>query len=233
VAAGLLWAGALVTWLEGSRAAVAALDLLLVTTVGVVGLALTHGRWARHLLGLVVAYEVLLAAFRPIDLWWWVASAGSAAAAIALLGPSLDTWVRRAPRADAPPNPAVLAPLIMLATPTVVALSGRVGLAGWLLVGTSIIGAWSYARAHTVTLWALRFGYVPVGLWAAAQAGLAGLIIVVPVGTVGALLWSSGARTAVEALEPRRVSVRPVFPEMAPPEVLDAAGYDERGRRRS
>lgn len=231
--AALTWSTALVMWNGGAPGTVLALDLLLLAIVAVVGLVLTHGRWARNLAGSLIGYEALLAVTGTIEPIWWIGVVASAGAAIGLGGPWLQSWLRRFPRADGPPVPAVLAPLAMLAMPTAVAVSHPIGVVGWLLIGVSLLGAWSYARAHLVTLWGLRVAYLPLAVWAAWDRWPNGFLIVGLAAAIAGLLWTRAAFQATRDLEPRRVHVKPVLPEMAPAEILDHAGYDERGRKRS
>ena len=85
--------------------------LLGLTTVGMVGVTVTGGRWAHRTLLVAVAAMFLLAVVRPIDLLWGLALVSTLIAAIAVLSPgphgraAQASCRHRAASACGPPRP--------------------------------------------------------------------------------------------------------------------------------
>lgn len=208
----------------------ASLGLLLIVTVGLVGLFVARGRWARRYLWLGLALEAAL--FVRSGNYWLVPVA-MVAAALSLGQPGLDGWTRQLRRADAPPAAAVLLPLTLLTVPTVLGLSANASPQVWIFSLASVVAAWSYARAHPVTLWTMRLAYPVIA--AVAALGLP-LWQAVPLSIVAglcvALAWAPGALRGIQPLEARRVDAKPVFAEMAPPGLMDEIGRDSHGRKK-
>lgn len=205
------------------------LGLLLVTTIGLVGLFLARGKWARRFLWVPLAAGSAM--FVVFDTGW-IPLAFTALAAVALGLPSLDGWVRQLRKAVAPPNTAVLLPLTLLSSSVVIGLLREPGLWDWVFCTTSVVAAWSYGRAHLATLWSLRIIYPVLGLLVAFSApGWPSLAIAGFVTACSALAWSPGALRAVRPLEARRVDARPVFAEMTPPGLMEEIGRDRHGRK--
>ena len=206
--------------------------LLAITTTAVVGLVVTGARWAHRLAIGSVAGTLAVAIVRPIDTIWWLGLVLSAGAAAALFLPSVTAGVRKLPSADGPPPAAVIPPLALLASPLLVGLfsSDKSALAA-LVVGLSApLFAYLYARVMPGGLWGVRL------LWPLLALGLSPALGV-PAGVVTALLavviagfaWRPEVKASYHP--PREVgSTFPVPPEMTPPEVLDAAHIDEKGR---
>lgn len=236
-AAGLLWAVKLILTpglLAPDAGVLAGLDLLLLSTVAAAGLVLARGRWSRRLAYGVLAAGGAAALGTPLDAWWALALVVSGAALVGLLGPWLNGWLRRLRAAAGPPVPAVLLALSLLALPGAVAVIGHGGLApgSWLLAAAGPVLAWSYVRAHTAGLWGSRL--LPVfALPAALSAPLLPAVLLLLAAAVPAgLAWTAQAGLAVSPLDPRSATVVPMPPELVPPEVLEAAGLDDRGRPR-
>jgi hypothetical protein len=217
---------------EAGAAALLAVGALALTIASLVGLVVARSRWAR-LTGLLLALLwVGVFAVSPIDPLGVVVLAVATAAAAAYAGPWAARWARRLPRADGPPTAAVVALLGLLATPVAVALASADGLhaAGWGLAIWSPAAAWALSRGLTVGLWAVRVAHPLAALGAAALTGLPGGAAVALWGLVPAIAaWHRSVADAVAALEP--VASVPMPPELAPAEVLEAAGIDDRGRR--
>ncbi len=208
----------------------ASLGLLLMVIVGLVGLFVARGRWARRYLWVALVIEGAL--FVRSGSFSLVLVA-ILAAALSLGLPGLDGWIRQLRKADAPPSAAVLLPLALLSVPAVLGLTVDSNPGVWAFSLTSVIGAWSYARAHRLTLWALRLAYPAIGigvavglpfLQAITMSAVAGLCVV--------LAWMPGALRGIQPLDPRRIEAKPVFAEMAPPEIMDEIGRDSHGRKK-
>ncbi len=207
-----------------------ALGLLIMVMVGLVGLFVARGRWARRYLWLTLIVESgLFVAFGSV----WIVAGLILAAGFALAMPAIDGWTRQLRRADAPPNPSVLLPLMLLAIPVLLGLSGESGLLDWIFALTTAAGAWSYGRAHQITLWWLRLGYPLFGVFVSlAHTDWFGAVVALVVGAVAVVAWLPGSMRGIRPLEARRVEAKPVFAEMAPPGLMDQIGRDRRGRRK-
>jgi hypothetical protein len=102
-------------------------------------------------------------------------------------------------------------------------------LAAVAVAGTGFV----YAKAApgSVALVRLVFPvFVPLSFWLAG--GIEGLLPAVVAAALTGLAWTKNARVAASPLVESGRTV-PIPPEMAPGEVLDAAGIDDRGRRTS
>jgi hypothetical protein len=206
--------------------------LLAITTTAVVGLVVTGARWSHRLAIGSVAATLVVATLRPIDPIWWLGLVLSAAAGAVLFLPSVTEGVRKLPAADGPPPAAVIPPLALLASPLLVGLfsSGASPLAA-LTVGLSApLLAYLYARVLPGGLWGVRL------LWPLLALGLSPALGI-PAGGVTALLavviagfaWRPEVKTSYHP--PRELgSTFPIPLEMTPPEVLDAARIDEKGK---
>ncbi len=221
--------------LAGSAAVLLAVDLLLLGTVIAVGIVLARGRWTRWAGFVLLGGQAVLGIFYEADGWWIAAVAATAVSCGGLAGPWLDGWLRRLPRADGPPPPAVILSLGLLGLPALVAVTapGGVTMGGWLLSGLAILGAWGYSQGWLPALWALRGGLPLLGVTAVAPLPwLEALVLGPAVAMLTALAWSPEVQRAT--LTTTRTAVDPVAipPELAPPEVLEAAGLDDHGRPR-
>ncbi len=208
----------------------ASLGLLFMVTVGLVGLFVARGRWARRYLWFALVIEAAL--FVASGKYSLVLVA-TLAAALSLGLPGLDGWTRQLRKADAPPSAAVLLPLALLSVPAVLGLTVDSDPGVWAFSLVSLLGAWSYARAHRLTLWALRLAYPVIGIGVAVSLPLWQAITLSAVaGFCVVLAWLPGALRGIQPLEPRRIEAKPVFAEMAPPEIMDEIGRDRHGRRK-
>lgn len=239
VVASIAWALRLVAAdepLAGSSAVLVAADGLLLALVAAGGLLLARSRWSRYLSVAVLAAEAAVAAFLPWDGWSAATIAGLALAAGVVAAPPLTSWVRRLPAAGRPSMAVVAIPLGLLAMPGAVgvAMLDGPGAAQWVLAGLALVLAWSYGRAHVAGLWGLRLAFPVAAAVAAVTAGWPGWLVIALTGAaITALSWRREARLAAVPLAPPRVPVFRIPPELAPPEVLEAAGLDRQGRRRS
>jgi hypothetical protein len=209
-------------------------DLVLLATVSVVGILVAASRWAARLALGVAAAGLPVALALPFDGLWWIALITSAVAVGGIAGGGLKGYVRERPNASGPPTEAVLLSLGLLALPGVVGAAGvdGIGAGGWLVtVGSLAVAGW-YVKAAPGATTVVRVATPLLAAGAALALGWPGGIV--PVAFALALTWvawTPAARLAVKPLleSGSRIAIPP---ELAPREILDAAGLDERGRRR-
>lgn len=214
---------------SGAQHLLTGFGLFVMTTVGVVGLFVARGKWARRYLSIVLLTE---AATYVVFGFHWVVLLLIAAAAVGLGLPGLDGWMRQLRKVDAPPNSAVLLPLSLVGVPVLMGLVRSPNLADWTLSILAVVAGWSYARAHRATLWGIRFAFPVLGLVVAfSQSGWPSLAVALAVGAITALAWQPGTLGAVQPLEVPRGEVKPVFAEMSPAGLMEEIGRDERGRK--
>ncbi len=210
------------------------ISLLGMATTSVVGIAVVGGRWARRLGMVVVGATALLAVVRPIDPLWIIGLATTSLAGAALFMPSLTAGVRKLPAAAGPPPRAVLLPLILLGTPLVLGVTHS-GSAPWatLVVGlAALLAGFAYSRVLPGGLLAVRILWPVLAIGAAIPMGWPDGLISASLGIlIAALAWDRSVKTAFHP--PREIgSSYPIPPELAPQEILDEAGIDDRGKRR-
>jgi hypothetical protein len=208
------------------------LGTLALVTVGMVGLTVTGGRWARRIEFAALGAMYAVAVARPVDALWVIALAATVLATIAILLPPVTGAVRRLPAASGPPPRAVLIPLLLIGFPF------PLGLAAWdrpstgtLAVGLAApLAALWFARVFPGGLVAIRILWPALALGLAFTQWLAPAMVSLLGGVViGVLAWHP--TVAVAFHPPReRGTVYPIPPELAPREVLDSADLDERGR---
>ena len=209
-------------------------DLLLITAVSTVGMVAGAARWALRLALTSAGTMVTLGLVFPLTPWTVAAMALGGAAAAGLAGTSFDGLIRKRPPADGPPARAVLLSLLLLAAPPAWALVARDGLGTSALIAVAVAWltmAW-YAKAAPGALLVVRVVSPLALLMAAVMEGLpVGAIVASTAAGLSALAWTVEARIAVNPLAEPGTTV-PIPPELAPRDVLDAAGIDDRGRRR-
>ena len=236
VGAALAWVLALLLEpgpLPPSSTLLTGIGLLAMATTSVVGLVVTGARWA-HRLGLgAVAATLVIAALRPIDLIWWVGLALSTVAATALFFPRVTDRVRKLPAAAGPPPAAVVPPLALLAAPYIVGVAAMdVPGLPVLAVGLSApLFAYLYARVLPGGLWGVRILWPLLALGLSPAMGMpAGLVTGLLGLGVAVVAWRPEVKSSYHP--PREVGTTfPIPPEMTPPEVLDAAQIDDKGRQ--
>lgn len=237
LAATLAWGGMVVAgrgpWATDSAAVMVA-GLLVLAAIAIVGMLVAASRWGRVLALVIAAAGPAMAVALPFDGLWIVGLAVSAAAIYGLAGNATLGVIRTLPAADGPTPRVVAFTLALTGIPTLVAAISPGGLdAGeWIMIVTGAVTAGLYAKAAPAALWAVRLVF-PLSVIAAALAtGIPRGLIWVGIGVgVAAFGWTKEARLAVRPLVERGRAV-PMFPEMVPPDILGAAGLDERGRRR-
>lgn len=210
------------------------LGLLSMSTVAVVGMALSGGRWARRLALAVIGATVIVAATRAIDPIWVLAMALSALSLAAMSLPSVTNRLRKLPSASGPPPRAVLTPIVLLTVPFVIGMTSKDG-EPWamVIVGFSaLISAFLYARVIPGGLLSVRIIWPFLAIGVAPFLGVAGGIGAALLGiTVAGLAWHPSVKVA---FHPPSESGSPysIPPELTPQEVLDAAQIDDRGKPR-
>lgn len=235
LAAVLAWVTALMvdpqpfpTW---PSALLLGLGLLTMATVATTGLVVLGARWAYRLGWFVIAVCAGIAAARPIDPAWWAALLITVVAAAGLF--TVHDRIRKLPSATGPPTRAVILPLLLLSTPLVLGLTASG--APWAVATVSVAalaGAFLYARVIWGGLAFARVGFPVVALAMTPFLDPAALVATVSLAVVGAALaWHPTVKTAFHP--PRTTgSTFPIPPELAPGDILDAAGLDDRGRRK-
>lgn len=215
-------------------ALLAGIGLLSLTTVSVVGMTITGGRWAHRLGILSVAASLVVAGIRPLDGFWFLGLAGSTVAGAALFMPQVTGRIRKLPPASGPPQSAVVLTIVLLSVPFVLGVLARSS-EPWaaLTVGLSApVFAFGFSRVIPGGLVGIRVVWPllavalsPLLSLAAATAVVLTALIVV------ALAWRSDVKAAFHP--PREAgSSYPIPPELVPGEILDAADIDDRGRRK-
>lgn len=208
--------------------------LLLISAVSIVGMVAGAARWALRLALSSAAAMVALGLVFPLTPWTVAAMAFAGAAGAGLAGTGFDGLIRKRPPADGPPARSVLLSLLLLIAPPVWALLSPDGLGVWPLIAAVVTWgtmAW-YVKAAPGALVAVRVVSPLILAVAAFAAGLpVGALIALAAAGLVALAWTVDARIAVQPLAEPGTTVS-IPPELAPRDVLDAAGIDDRGRRR-
>ncbi len=216
-----------------SAATLLAVDQLILGTVIGVGMVLARGRWTRRAGFVLLGGQAVLGVFFEADGWWIAAVVMTAMGIAALAGPWLNGWLRKLPRADGPPPQAVVLSLGMAGLPTLVAVTapGGVPTGGWLLSAFALGAAWAYTQAWLPALWSARVALPVLGIGAAAAlTWLGGLLLGCGVTVLTLLAWTPAVRQATRTPAAVPTSLIPIPPELAPHDVLEAAGLDDRGR---
>jgi hypothetical protein len=207
--------------------------ILATSTVGMVGLTMTAGRWAHRTSLASVGAMFALALVRPMDVAWVVAVAITILAAVSLKVRRLTGSIRRLPGVGLPQR-AVLIPLLLIGFPF------PLGMASWddpstgtLIVGLSApLAALWYARVFPGGLVTVRIIWPAMAIGLAFTQWLAPAVVSICGGiAIAALAWHPSVAVAFHP--PREQgTVYAIPPELAPREVLDSADLDERGRPR-
>jgi hypothetical protein len=217
-----------------SSAVVLGAGLLVIVSVSIVGMVAGASRWALRTGIAVSASMIALGVVFPLSAWSVIAMLMAGGATAGLGGTAFDRLIKQRPSADGPPARAVILTLLLLVSPPIWAVSAPdgLGLAPLVAVAISWIGAVWYMKALPGALAIVRLA-LPAGL--AITAPPSGIPIGLLIGLTGAgaavLAWSVDARIAVHPLAEPGTTV-PIPPELAPRDILDAAGIDDRGRRK-
>lgn len=237
LAAALAWIVALIAdsgSLSQAETLLIGVGLVSTAAVSVVGMVIVGGRWAHRLAVVSVVFTLVVAAIRPIDVFWMWGLALSAAAASALFLPQVTSTIRKLPAAAGPPRGAVLAPLALVATPFLLGVSLGDGQA-WagLVVGLSAtLVAFLFSRVVPGGLLALRVLWPLLAVALAPFLGIpAGLVSALAAVLVATLGWRADVKASFHP--PHETgSAHRIPPELTPKEILDAAQIDERGKPR-
>ena len=237
LASALLWVAALMA--EPGPYLPAAVFLIgigvvAMATAGVVGMVLVGGRWAQRLTLSAQGATLVIAALRPLDIWWVIALAMTVAAVVSVLVGPIWTGFRKLPSATGPPQRSVLVMVMLLATP---ALMGLVSYEG-TTVATMIVGlsgplvAFWYSRVLPGGYYVLRLGWPAIAIGLAFGQESVAAVASAALGTaVTVAAWHPSVRVAF--YPPRqRGATFPIPPELAPAEILGAADIDDRGKPR-
>ncbi len=219
--------------LEASAFLLLFLSSGILTLTAVAGLLLGQSLWAQRLSLGLVGIQLLPVFLLPPTAGWWTASAVAVMTAFALSGRTTTVRVGLLP--TAPPASAALLMLALVSMPlalALVSLDTSPPALGWLIAGASLLLAWAFGKVSLVALWLSRT-VLPIAVVGLSWYGpwpAAGLLVAVAV-AIAWFAWQGETHIATVPLIPERHHPKPVFPELAPPEVLDSAGLDTRGRR--
>lgn len=207
------------------------LGLLGMTTIGTVGLVLVGAKWALRLLTLMLVATLLIAIARPVDLFSIVGLLLTGSALIALFAPASTRMVRKLPPASGPPGRAVVATLLGLSAPLILGLVPEQP-NGWVvtLAALAPLGAFLYSRTIPGGLLAMRWIIPALGIVTALMMPLPHAIVAIVLSvSIGVIAWSTEVAVAFRPLIEKGTTYA-IPPELAPSEILDGAGIDERGR---
>ncbi|HSM01134.1 MAG TPA: hypothetical protein VK960_01665 [Acidimicrobiia bacterium] len=216
-----------------SASALVASGMIILTLVAVSGVLLARGRWARPTAAGVAAGWIAVSSLGDLAP---LAATTVVVAAVALtgaIGPWLGRWVRHRPAVEGPPPAAVVALLLLLAVPVALGVTLPEGVSwyAWALSAWSLALALALARLVPGSLFALRILHAPACLAVGAAIGIATFIVVGALGVAAtATAWRREVAAAMTGSSP--ASSMRIPPELAPRDVLDAAGADESGRPR-
>lgn len=233
LSAAVVLTGDAAVWIDGAGVMVASGHLLL-TAITIVGSLVGAARWSVGLGAVLAGVIAIPAVAHPIGPAW-ILMVGAAGLALAgLLGTGLRAVVRQRPPADSPPKKAAALVLGLLAGPVLIGAlqPNGVDLFDWILAGGTVALAVWYSRAQPAALWATRLG-LPITVTASLLAVPFPGSVAAAIGFAALtwLAWSTDARIAVIPLASPGRAV-PIPAELAPGEILDAAGLDSRGRRK-
>ena len=205
--------------------------LLIGATVGTVGLVTMGARWARWTLVAGVATTFAIAIGRPVDGLWIVAISLGMMSLVYLLSPGRGA-IRKLPSASGPPPRAVLVTMLCLLAPLGLGLA-PIDANGWVAV-VAIAGpltALWYTRVVAGGLFAMRYGFPALALALAPLMGVAHATLSVALAVaIGVLARSADVAVAFRPLV-KGGTAYPIPPELAPKEILEEAGIDDKGRR--
>lgn len=221
------------TPLEPVPALITGIGILCMSTVSVVGIVAVGGKWAHRLALTTLGLTLILAVIRPVDFVWYVAVALTALSVIALLAPAVTRSIRRLPSASGPPPRAVAPALILLAAPAVLGMLGN-DAEPWALMIVALSApcvALLYSRVFPGGLLAIRLLWpllaIAMSPWLGWWAGSAAVALAVIVAVTS---WHDSVKASYHPPHETGTTY-PIPPELAPPEVLDAAEIDDRGNR--
>ena len=233
----LLWAARLLIgpapW-DPQAASLLAAALVVSNAVNLVAMLLSPGRWVRNSIAILAAAWAVAVLALAVDPLWIAALLAHACGVGIAWARWLDEWFQQT-RPDRVPARATILVLGLVWLPGFVGGLGipTVTAAGWTLAGFGALAGWAYARALPGVLWTIRLvlpvlgAFSLIGLRLAAVGGMLAVISALTL-----LAWTADARLAATRPVPRRVASVAIPPELTPPGLMEAAGYDRRGRPR-
>lgn len=204
---------------------------LLLATIGTVGLVLVGGRWALNTLLVVLGTTFWAAGVSPLNAWSVTGLGISAVALTLLLSPQQRRLVRKLPSAGGPPPRSVFVTLAALGYPLALGLTPAEA-DSWVLAMAACgpLAALLYSRTVPGGLAAMRFGLMGATLATALWMPLPHAITAVVLSlAITAVAWSTDVAIAFRPLI-EKGSTYAIPPELAPKEILDSAGIDEKGQ---
>ena len=205
--------------------------LVLLTTIAAVALTVNHSRWAlRTFIATTVAAISVAVLTTPSPSWYLVMTGASMSIFLHTSG-AAEPLVRQLP----PPAPLPTAPLLlMLGLVKAPVLIGAIDATRPTHIVVALAGpgiAWRYSQAGPVGLWLARLAFPILGLGSVlTSTAPQGSAITTYVVVLTALSWTKEARLAAVPLV-TQARLKPVFAELAPPDILAEAGYDAHGRQ--
>ena len=234
-ATSVLWLGIVVASerLVSSEALLLVVGVAVLTLTAVAGLLFTQALWAQRLSLVMVGLTLAPVGLLERSPAWWVGAGLTIATGYVLASPKTAVRVGLSP--SAPPRSAVLLLLSLVSTPMLIALVNlgqTPPSAAFVVAAAAVSLAWLFGKVSLPALWSLRTA-LPLSIAGLAFYGpfpISGLLLVAAA-AIGWFAWQAETHIASVPLIPRRDHPKPVFAEFAPPEVLDAAGLDRKGRR--
>lgn len=205
--------------------------LLLLTTVACIGLTVNHGRWASRTLVCTTLVSTLLAMLSIPSPLWYAAVGGVGVSVVLLVSGALEPLVRQLPPPAPLPRPTLLLLLGLIGTPLLVGLVGGGSPAHVTFAVVAVLLAWRLGQGGPVSLWLNRLLLPLTGIWAsvATPSPERYLVLAVVLSMTGAAWTKATGLVAVPLVT--QAQLKPVFAELAPADILAAAGYDEHGKK--
>lgn len=208
------------------------IGLVLITAVSIVGMVGAAARWAHRMAIATAVVLIGLAITRPLSVATVSALMLGAVGLAGLVGGAMRGLIRQRPAADAPPTDSVILALILLVAPPAWAAASPAGIGrfGWVAAITVWLTMVLYIKTGPFALGTVRL-VVPVvlGVCAIAESGIPGLLIGLTAVVAGWYAWRPDTKLAVHPVATPGKPV-PIPPELAPRDILDAAGLDDSGR---
>ncbi|MPZ53009.1 MAG: hypothetical protein GEU79_09805 [Acidimicrobiia bacterium] len=198
----------------------------------VVGMMVSRSRWAYLTAWAFVVVCMVLLVVRPIGALWVISLLFTTTTAAGLIGLGVRSIVRTRPAATGPPGAAVVVALSMSALALAVGLAAARS-AGWLELTVGMTGplaAFWFIKTLPGALLLARVVWPAALLVAAPWMDRVPMVVVILASVTTAIAaWRPEVRTSVRPLTTKGSRVR-IPPELAPREVLDSAGLDDKGR---
>jgi hypothetical protein len=223
------------TALSPLAAAVATASLTILSLAAIAGLLLARGRWARWTcIGLPLGWLVV-GIVDGLAAPWIIAGVAAGIGVAVAAGPGSRGWVRTLPSTHGAPPAATVLLLSLLAFPVAVALVDHSALSTLSLVAvaSSVLAALLYSRGGVAMVFAMRVLVVVAAVTAFLGAPFPGSVLVAVVGiSMTGLTWARSVMNAAAPVIPVAGSGYRIPAELAPGDILNAAGLDEHGRKR-